>query len=100
MSNMKLVNLTADGTVSLGNSAEDVNTRGGTGSLMIMPTGTFGSGTLVVQKYSEARSAFVTVATYTAPLVDAEEVKLGLGDTQLVLSGATSPNIDVDYWWM
>lgn len=100
MSEMSLINLTANGTESLGNSAIDVNLRGGAGSLMLIATGAFGSGTLTVQKYSAARDAFVTVATITQAMTTADEIKVGRGDTQVVLSGATSPNINIDYWWM
>lgn len=100
MSEMSLINLTANGTESLGNSATDVNLRGGAGSLMLIATGAFGSGTLTVQKYSADRDAFVTVATITEAMTTAEEIKVGRGDTQIVLSGATSPDVDIDFWWM
>ena len=92
MSRMYSQDFAADGT------AED-DVRGK--SMIIMVAGTFGSGTLAVRLYSDARSAFRTVASFTAATASAQEIYLGAGQSfQFNLSGSTSPSIEIDYWFV
>lgn len=92
MTAMKHVDFTADGT-HVDGAADD--------SLLVMITGTIGGGTFTVQRYSRSRDAFVTVATYTAVLADADEIRIGKDEKfRFQLSGATTPSLAVDYWFL
>lgn len=92
MNEMMHIALAANGAVEPAGSDGD--------SLMLLVTGAFGGGTLSVQKYSEDRAAFVTVATYTAATTTPQELKLGWGRIQFSLAGATAPALDIDYWFL
>jgi len=90
MTDMSRVTFTADGTQEPSGPSTD--------TLMVMVSNTIGGGTLNVKKYSEATDGFVTVAQYTAVTTKAEEIKVGRGRSQCELTGATGPNLNVDYW--
>ena len=90
MSDMSRITLSSNGTAAPGPLNRE--------SLMIMVTGSIGGGTLNIKKYSIARQAYVTVATYAAITTEAEELKLGRGKFQFELVDATTPALDVDYW--
>lgn len=91
MSGMEHNDFSADGT-------QGIDAKGT--SLLIMISGTFGSGTLSLQKYSASRSDWVTIASWTSAVAAAQEVYVGdSGSVQLVLSGSSSPNIAADWWW-
>lgn len=100
MSQMKRINFTEDKSASLGDSTNNVNLLASEENLMLVVGGDFGGGTLSIQKYSKDREAFVTVASYTAALTEAESLQIGRGKTRALLAGSTDPNLDVDYWWM
>jgi hypothetical protein len=91
MSGMQYNDFSADGT-------QGIEAKGT--SLLIMIGGTFGSGTLSLQKYSASRSDWVTIASWTSALAAAQEVFVGdSGSLRLSLSGASTPNITTDWWW-
>ena len=91
MSGMQHYDFSADGT-------QGIDAKGT--SLLIMIAGTFGSGTLSLQKYSASRSDWVTVASWTAAVAAAQEVFVGESSSlRLSLAGATGPSIAVDWWW-
>lgn len=92
MSDMERATFAANGSVEPSGLARE--------SLMILVTGNFGGGTLAIQKWSHARTDFVTVTLYTAVTVTADEIKLGKGRFRFVLTGATTPSLDIDYWSM
>lgn len=92
MSDMERITFTDNGTTERSGLSRD--------SLMLMVSGTFGGGSLAVQKYSKALDDFVTVTTYSAATVTADELKIGTGRHRFVLSGATSPSLNLDYWSM
>lgn len=92
MSEMERTTFTSNSTIERSGLSRD--------SLMLMVSGTFGGGSLAVQKYSKANEDFVTVTTYTEATVTADELRLGEGRFRFVLSGATSPDLNIDYWSM
>lgn len=70
-------------------------------SLALMVTGTFGSGTLAVKLWSDARGEYRTVAAFTAATTSAQEVYIGAGQRlQFEVTGATTPSIELDYWFV
>jgi hypothetical protein len=80
------------------NGTADIAPKGD--SLMLMVTGTFGSGTLALQKYSASRGSWVTITSWTEALTTAQEIYVGnSANLRLNLTGATSPNIVTDWWW-
>ena len=92
MNEMRSKDFSADGTHVDGMAKE---------SLMLMASGTWGGGTLSIKRWSDSRGAFVTVAQYSGDTTDADEIKLGKDVRfQLELSGATTPNLNVDYWFV
>lgn len=92
MSQMLSEDFTANGT-----AVNDVQGE----SLIIMVTGTFGSGTLAVKLWSDARSEYRTIAAFTAATTSAQELYIGAGQRfQFEVTGATSPAIEIDYWFV
>lgn len=92
MSKMYSQDFSADGTATAGAEGK---------SLILMVTGTFGSGTLSVKRWSDARSAYRTVAAFTAATTSAQEIYLGSGQTlQFEVLGSTTPAIEIDYWFV
>lgn len=70
-------------------------------SMMLMLGNDIGGGTLNVKLFSQARNAFVTVASFTAVTTEAQEIRVGKDSkVQLELTGATSPNLNADYWFV
>lgn len=92
MSDMERTTFTSNSTIERSGLARE--------SLMLMVSGTFGGGTLAVQKYSKAAEDFITVTTYSEATATADELKLGEGRFRFVLAGATSPALNIDYWSM
>lgn len=92
MTDSRHKDFSADGTHNDG-AAKD--------SLMLMATGTFGGGTLNVKRYSDSRGAFVTVAAISAAMTDAQEIRVGKDSAlQFQLTGATTPSVALDYWFV
>lgn len=92
MTEMKAKDFTANGTHRDG-AAED--------SLMLLLTNNIGGGTFNVKRYSAARDSFVTVRSFTAVTAEAQEVRIGKGETiEFELVGATTPNLSADYWFV
>lgn len=100
MSEMKRINLTENKSVPLGDSTNNVNLLAAEEHLALMITNTIGGGTVNVRKWSKDLEAFVTIASFTAVTAEAEKIHVGRGRTELQLVGATSPNLNIDYWWM
>lgn len=92
MSKMYAADITADGATKA-----DVLGR----SLIVMLGGSFGSGTLSVELWSDARGEYRTVAAFTAVTTSAQEVYLGAGQTfRFVMAGSTTPSLEIDYWFI
>lgn len=91
MNNMKAIDFSANGSDTDG-AADD--------SLMLMLGNDIGGGTFNVNRYSNARGDFVTVASFDAVTTEAQEIRIGKGaKIQFELTGATSPDLNVDYWF-